>query len=61
LAIDGQCFGEVVLGGEGVHQVAVAAFAEWGELDELLSGADGAGEFGTGNAEFGGGVALQAA
>lgn len=59
MAVDGQCFGKVVLGGEGVHQVAVAAFAEWGELDELLASADSAGEFGSGDAEFGGRVALQ--
>lgn len=59
-AVDGQRLGEVVLRGERLHEVAVAAFAQWGKLDELTAGPYGAGQFGAAEAQFGGGVALEA-
>jgi hypothetical protein len=38
LAVDAEGFGQVVLGGEGLHEVAVAAFPERGEAGELAAG-----------------------
>ena len=40
LAVNIEGFGQVVLGGEGLHEVAVAALPQRSEADELPAGPD---------------------
>src|ERR1700736_673022 len=61
LAVNVEGFGQVVLGGEGLHEVAVAAFPEGSEADELPAGPDRGGELGSADAQPGCRVALQGA
>ena len=51
--------GQVVLGGEGLHEVPVAALAQRREVDELAACPDCAGELGAADAQVGGRVALE--
>src|ERR1700722_16972371 len=59
LGIDGESFANVVLGGAGVHEVAVAAFAQWCQPDQLATGPDGGGQLGPTDAESGCGIAFE--
>src|SRR5664279_1800016 len=58
VAVDVEGFGEVALGGEGLHQVAVSAFSKGSKPDELAAGPNSTFQFCSCEGEFGGGIAL---
>jgi len=56
-----ECLGNVVLRSMCFHEVAIAAFPQRGQANQLLAGSDCAGQFGPGNRELDGRVAFQRA
>ena len=54
-----ESFGQVVLRGERLHEVAIAALAQGGKADEPQAGPDGTCQFGPSYAQPGCRVALQ--
>jgi hypothetical protein len=59
LGVSTEGLGQVVLGGQRPHQVAVPALAQRGQPGELPPGPDGRGQLGPAQAQPGGGVTLQ--
>ena len=59
LTVDVEGLGQVVLGRQRSHEVAIAALPQRGEADELLTGPNGACHLGPCDAQLGSRVALQ--
>ncbi len=59
LAVDAEGFGQVVLGGQSLHEEAVAAFSEGGEPDQLATGPDCCCQLGSPDPESRGRIALE--
>jgi predicted small metal-binding protein len=59
LLVDPQCLGQIVLGRERFHEIAVTTFSKGGEAGQLSPRSDGPGQFGTPDTELSCGIGLE--
>jgi hypothetical protein len=61
LAVNVDCFGQVVLRSKGLHEIPVPALSQGGKADELPASPDGTWQFGPSDSKFGRRITLQRA